>query len=613
MMKQRYAFGIALMGMLFGVLLGAGRLAGQTTTDHRDDHGFTVNGKYYGCGTAWAADYDYEAALEQTRINNPARYEQMVTRTIAREKGFLRPSTQSGADWTFYMTDRANPESGFKDVGAILRYNGDSILIWVDEKDNALIRDETIEALAKGLAKQVKTGPNTRDPNKGIVFNDMDIFGRPPLNQGFEEHIASFLLTDIEEPPGLGGGGVIEGYFSPYDQTDRIGSNRTNILYIDSRQSLIDRGQTPGAIEGVIGTMAHEFQHLINHQRYQSTGGDVGAHWIYNEGLSEVASLRNGYSGRTARLFLNSPNRFHYFSFPSGNADTILRGYERAMLWVHYLSERFGDAFLYELTSAGGQGLEPARKAMEVRGLGSDIESVFGDFWVANYIRSDSKFQGDPKYRYQFDVTGGNASTASQQTPSTTKSGEVLLKGYGAYLPLYTKLSPSDPDALRIRFEPAQRTYAVYAVKRNRDNGPVEVQKLNIDQQYTFERYSSMIFVIVNLYGDGNTVRWTVEGFTSGVADYATDRKSFGLTTVAPNPVRGEARFGFHTSEPGSVDLKLYDIRGEVVLDILDGIRFEAGRHSHVTDLSNLPAGVYTARLRKETGEIAVQQFIVVK
>ncbi|MCB0714194.1 MAG: T9SS type A sorting domain-containing protein [Ignavibacteriae bacterium] len=611
-MKQRYAFGISLMGILLGILLGTGRVAAQTTDDHNSadqGHGFTVNGQYYTCGSHWAADYDYDAALERTRTNNPALYQRMVARAAAHEKGERWSRTQGGG-FFFNITDRANPENGFKEIEATLRYNGDSILIFVDDKDNATITDATIEALAKGLTKEVKAGPNTRNPNKGIVYNDIDIFGNPPINQKFEEHIASFLLTDIEEPPGLGGGGIIEGYFSPFDQTNRVGSNETNLLYIDSRQSLINRGQSATAIEGVIGTMAHEFQHLINYNRYQTAGGDVGAHWIYNEGLSEVASLRNGYFERDARSFLSSPNRFSYFSLPTGSADTILRGYERAMLWIHYLSERFGDDFLYKLTATSGQGIEPAKIALG----GSDptaIESVFAEFWVANYIRSDSKFQGDPKFRYQLDVTGTKAGTSGQQIPTTTKSSDVLLKGFAAYLPSYSRLNQNDPDAIKIRFNPAARNYIVHAVKVM--SNAIEVQRLEVDQEYTFEKFNSMIFVIVNLYGDGNTVSWTVEGFTSGVDDYATNAGKLNIASIVPNPAQGEAQFNFNTAVAGSVNLTLYDVRGEAVQHVLEGVRYEAGKHSQSINVSDLPAGVYTARLQDEAGAVAVQQFVVVK
>ena len=565
--------------------------------------------EHYTCGSDWAAGFDYEEALERTRANNPAQYERMVARTVAREKGSLRPSTQAGADWIFHVTDRANPESGFKDVGAILRYNGDSILIWVDEKDNALITDATIELLAKGLARQVKPGPTTRNPDNGLVFNDMEIFGRPPLNRTFEEHIASFLLTDIEEPPTLAGG-VIGGYFSPYDQTDGIGSNMTNILYIDSRQSLIDKGQTPGAIEEILGTMAHEFQHLINYGRYQSIPNDAGTHWIYNEGLSEVASIRNGYVDRLTTEYLVNTNKVPFFQLPRGESDTVLSGYERAMFWTHSLSEQFGDTFLYELTASNGLNLEPVEKAMQKLGLNRDVEQVFAEFNVANYIRTDSRFQGDPKYRYQFDIVrGGGLRTANRFVPTSPKAEEATVRGYASYFPGY--VAAGSADGLKIRFAEGSGEYSIHAIRVTSNN--LEVWQLEPEEDYFFEDFSTMVFVVVNLKGSDNTVRWNVEGFTSSVAEYGNEGEVFGFTSVVPHPVRGETGFGFRTAESGVIDLTLYDVRGKAVLHMLDDVHVEAGRHNHVADLSELPAGMYVMRLQNGAGDIAVGRLVVVE
>ena len=607
MMTQRYAFRLSLMGVLLGFFLGTGRVTAQTTESH--DHGFTANGTYYTCGSQWAANYDYDAAVEQTRINNPAQYERMVSRAAAREKGERWVRTQSGA-FVFSITDRADPTKGFKDVEATLRYHGDSILIFVDNRDTGQIKQSTIEALAEGLTKKVKAGANTRNPNKGIIYNDIDIFGNPPVNRKYDDYIASFLLTDIEEPPGLGGGGIIEGYFSPYDQTDRLGSNATNILYIDSHESLIFRNQSASAIESVIGTMAHEFQHLINYNRYPSGGGDAGTHWIYNEGLSEVASLRNGYSSRNAKDFLKEPNRFAFFSYPSGNADTVLRGYDRAMLWVHYLSERFGDDFLYRLAGATGQGLEPARGALAPTGS-TDIESVFGAFWVANYIQNDTRFQGDPKYAYRLNLSSLKAGTANRSIPKSATQ-DVQLKGYGAFLPNFAGvgLLEDDPNAMKIEFHDGSRPYAVYGLKVT-DNS-ITVDELELNTEYSYDRFKSMVFVIVNLAGDGNNISWTINGFLTGVEDYASNAGQLGFTSIVPNPVRGEARFSFNTAVSGDISLSLYDVRGQMVRD-LEQTHYEPGTHSRVIDVSNLPAGVYTARLQDKTGALSVRQFVVVK
>ena len=613
MMNQRYFFA-SLWAAFFGVLIGSANLVAQVAGEQEAEehqHGLTVDGQYYTCGSHWATEYDYETAVEQTRINNPALYERMVART----KGNNLPSTQG--DYTFFLTDRSNPEAGFQDVPATLRYSQSGILIWVDDKDNSTIKQSTIDALAEGLVNKVRDMPYTRNPDTGIVFNDIAIYGDPPSNDGrnWEGFIVSFLLTDIQEPEGLAGG-VIEGYFSPYDQTDRVGSNRTNILYIDSRQSLINRGQSAAAIEGVIGTMAHEFQHLINYGRYQSAGGDVGTHWIYNEGLSEVASIRNGYIERTAAPYLQKPNRFTFFSLPNGNADTVLRGYERAMIWTHYLSEQFGDAFLYDLVAANGQGLEPVRQAMQKRGLGSDAEKVLSEFWVANYMQGGEGLAPNSPYRYDLDLTGSQAGVTVKFIKEGTTQEEMQIKGHAAVLPRYVNSSATNPMGVKVAFEKGDRKYAVHAIRvpSNEELG-VEITPLAIGEEnlYTFDKFSSLVFVVVALEGDGATARWSVESFTSGVEEYSSNATVLGINELAPNPAQGEARLSFQTAEPGLVTLDLYDIRGMRIRQVLTDEHFESGDHSLALDVSDLPAGTYTAWLRAESGAMAVKQFVVVK
>ena len=624
-MEKRYTFGITLLRALFGILLGAGTLVAQSTEEHdhsrpEGSHGFTVDGKYYTCGSHWAADYDYGAAVERTRLSNPELYQKMV----AYSKGLAPPSLQAG-NFTFFLVDRANPEEGYIEVKATPRYGDDDILIFVDNKDNEIITDATIDALAEGLISKVKNEHYTRNPDTGVIYNDIAIFGDPPVipdDHNYPGYIALFLLTEIKEPQSLRGG-IIEGYFNPYDQTNGTGSNQTNILYIDSRESLIDKGQSERAIDGVLGTMAHEFQHLINYNRYRLAGGGFEAtHWIYNEGLSEVASIRNGYSERTAEDYLESPNRFRFFSRPDGNTDIVLRGYERAMLWVHYLSERFGDEFLFELTGSNGQGLEPVRKALRKRGLDTDAETVLAEFWVANYLSdrvSDrDDFQGDPKYVYDLDVTGRAAVTSGPGIQDGSVTKEQQIKGHAAYLPLYTNiLKPDDPKGIEVRFEKGDRDYAVHAVKFNSNDNGIEVLPLDISEEtgkeYTFDKFTTLVFVIVNLEGDGATVRWRVESFVSGVEDYSTNAGALSFINIAPNPVEHEARFSFRTSEPGPVALELYDIRGELVRNAIEGVHYEAGEHSTVVDVVGLPAGVYTVRLSDGSGAMAIRQIIVVR
>lgn len=579
------------------------------TADH--DHGPLVgpDGRHYTCGSHYMSEYDYEAALEQTRRNKPELYSRLVAE--ADGKG-MRPNLTAGTDdviFPFNVNDRDNPGE-FVQIQAKLVHQGDSILIWVDVRDTARIRESTILALAKGLEKEVKDTPNTRNPNAGIVPNDISIFGPPPtpIEDVFPGYICSFLLTDISE--GQLTGGIIEGYFSPWDQTTNPGSNRTNLLYIDSREGL--GNQSAFAIEGVIGTMAHEFQHLINHGRYTGASGDASAHWIYNEGLSEVASLRNGYTERSANAFLQNPNLYSYFTRPNSGTDggIVLRGYERAMLFIHYLSQRFGDDFLYDLTAAGGVGLGPVKGAMQANGLGTNAEEVYADFWVANYVRTSANFTGDPKYVYRDPVHSSMARETINSVPGSPQTYQQELVGHGAYAQRFINLAPGT-TGMKVTFNQAGRPYGAHAIV-SREGGAIDVVRLTPNQQYEFSNFIQIGFTVANVGSEGNTVSWTVEGTTLGVDDYRS-APSFGVEALSPNPTAGYGLLDFTTATATTVDVDIFDVRGHLVRSALTAERVEAGTHRLELAFDNLEPGVYTLRLHDAEGNVAVRQIVVVR
>ena len=600
----------ALVAMIF--FAGVADLRAQGHTHAEDGPLVGPDGSVYTCGSHYMNEFDHAAALERTRERNPEMYAKMVA--MAEGKVAAPSISSASADeliiWTFNMNDRENPGE-FTQVDAKLAHRGDSILIWVDVRDTNRVRQSTIDALAIGLEKKVRDSESTRDPNTGIVGNDIAIFGPTPtpIEDVFPGYICSFFLTDISE--GQLTGGIIEGYFSPWDQTTNPGSNRMNILYIDSREGLGNQGT--GAIDGVIGTMAHEFQHLINHGRYTGTASDASTHWIYNEGLSEVAALRNGYESRQANNFTQNPNRFSFFTRPNSGTDgsIVLVAYSRAMLYVHYLSERFGDDFLFNLTSAGGVGLGPTKTAMEKSGLGSNAEDVYSDFWVANYLISTPNFQGDTKYVYQNPVHGSMARSTENAVPSAPQNYEVDLVGHGAYAQRFIN-NDREGTGMKVTFKKAGRPYGVHAII-TRDGGGIEVQRLQVDQEYTFEDFIQIAFTVANVGSEGVLPTWTVQSVTLGVEDYGSSPSLFAVTDIAPNPSTGSGLISFTSNATTTVRADIFDVRGERVGTIADDYRAEIGTHTLPFASNTLAPGVYTIRLRDDRGNMAVQQLVIVR
>lgn len=591
-MKRIHFSGLLASLLLLSQGVFAGRLAAQDADE--------ASHSFYTCGSDWAQRLDYNTLLQETRQNNPALFDRMV----AQAKGIAGPSLAS--DETFFVTSYTG--QGIQSVPATLVYAGEDVIIWLADEYLNSVDPTIIEQLVAGLEDRVKEGPATADPNKGIIANDIKIFGEPVTDKwsGGEVKLHIFLLNIVSPLDG----GVIEGYFSPYDQTSNPGSNQRNLLYVDLKQLI---GGNEENVENVLGTIAHEFQHLINYSRYN--GPSNKTHWIYNEGLSEVASIRNGYWNRDGGNYLKAPNRFSYFDAPtnSNNADTILRGYERAMLWIHYLSERFGDEFLYNLVATTGNSLEPVRTAMQQSGNGSDVETVMGDFWAANYVQGNSAFQGDIQYQYGFPISQRPSATVNKGgAPDPAKTDSVSILAHAAYYPRYASNNP-ELSGLKVNFSSGSSPYKVHAVLF-RPDGSMEVQPVNLDEDHVFGGFSTLIFSIANVSGSEQTVEWTTErADVSGVEDYSTKQGILALTDIVPNPARESAEFHFHTATAGVVRLDLFDVRGAIVRQVVEGQRVAAGDKSITVDLSELPAGVYTARIQDDAGAMAVRQVVVVK
>ncbi len=602
-----------MLAAVVAMLLLVGVVDLRAQGESHEEHGPLVgaDGSVYTCGSHYMSEFDHAAAMERTRERNPEMYAKIMAMAEGkRERPSITAADEDLIIWTFNMSDRDNPGQ-YTQVDAKLVHRGDSILIWVDVRDTNHVRQSTVDALAVGLEQKVRETSYTRDANTGIVGNDIAIFGPTPapVEDVFPGYICSFFLTDISE--GQLTGGIIEGYFSPWDQTTNPGSNRMNILYIDSREGL--GNQTSGAIDGVIGTMAHEFQHLINHGRYTGVSGDASTHWIYNEGLSEVAAIRNGYSTRKANNFTADPNRFSFFTLPTSGTDgnIVLIAYSRAMLYTHYLSERFGDAFLYELTAAGGVGLAPTRKAMEKSGLGSNAEEVYSDFWVANYLISTTNFQGDPKYLYSYPVHGSMARETLGAVPSSPVEYTKELVGHGAHAQRFIN-NDREGTGMKVTFKKAGRPYGVHAIL-TRDGGAIEVTRLEVDREYTFENFIQIAFTVANVGSEGVAVTWNVSGVTLGVDDYRSAPDLFAVTQIAPNPTTGTGVISFTNSEPTTVRAEIFDVRGEQVGTIADDYRAEIGTHTLPFASSTLTPGVYTIRLQDGRGNVAVRQVVVVR
>ncbi len=172
-----------------------------------------------------------------------------------------------------------------------------------------------------------------------------DYFGQEPAQGPDGESRLTILLTDSMAE------GIL-GIFYGVDLAARNSSdiqlresNGRKILYVKYSE---DRDIT------LYGTMAHEFQHMVNYWQKRLAGGSLEATWL-NEGMSKFAEEVCGYGilqgdDNTARLIKLSQEKFSNLSLTNWEG---LDSYGLSYLFIRFLAQenRYGTTYR-EITRA---------------------------------------------------------------------------------------------------------------------------------------------------------------------------------------------------------------------------------------------------------------------
>jgi hypothetical protein len=529
------------------------------------------------CGTQAFTERELTEAAANTARTNPALYARMLARVSEAKSGSTRMLSADGKTVESYFVYN-NRTAQFDNVQAVLAYDGVLARVWIDVLDTARVTPQSSQFRMLVRALDTATGPQSHDPSKGILANDIELFGQPPTTYQIEGK-TDFLLTDIKEAIQ---GGYIAGYFSQQDQTPNVGSNLRNILYIDSREGL-------SSTTSLLNTIAHEYQHLIHYARRRN--GEL----FYNEGCSELASILAGYWNRTNNGYMANTN-VDMLSWPSGttNGSLLLATYERAMTFMHFVEEQYGERFLYEFVGASSRGLSRIDEALKKADLYSDdvnAKTALRYFAVANYLQTSD----DARYGYELKVGTRKPTLASSYTATTLPtSGSFSVNRYATS---YMQIAGAGPQTMRFTGITEFRVMAMIFV-----DGTLEVRDLEPNTTYTFGGAGAAdktVLAFVNLGGIANTIAWTTDVSTAGAASETGAAARASIQEIAPNPVRTEATIRFVSIDRGPVTLELFDVRGARVRTLVDAEMMDAGSHEVTLDVEGLPAGYYMASLRQ--------------
>lgn len=214
------------------------------------------------------------------------------------------------------------------DVPATLRAAGQYCVVYVETARLGSVS----EALAQSIADEFDLEIHAKMRSSFGKEYDVDSNG-----------VVTLFLLDIID--GYSGGGYVAGYFfsdNMYSKLTKSYSNEADMLYMD-----IDPA-TPGNA-GFFGTLAHEFQHLINFSNTVVVNGQAQDLWI-NEGLSSGAEYIYAGSQIQSRVdwFNNDPedtishgNNFFvwdgYWENHPETPDSILDNYATVYLFFQWL------------------------------------------------------------------------------------------------------------------------------------------------------------------------------------------------------------------------------------------------------------------------------------
>ena len=213
------------------------------------------------------------------------------------------------------------------------------------------------------------------------------------------------LLMDINKTKS---GGQTLGYFNP---SDMHGNNKGEILYMDISNA---NNNTDKAI----GTIIHEFQHLINYNYVISGERNEMSSWL-NEALSESTSIL--FNKTTAESRIAEFNNINYYCFYTWNTSNISNNgknnthvnYPSASVFMNWLYQKNGSNETIFKTIASSKELGDYKKVLSAA---SGISGLSGATWDSLLLDWMSEI-----------VTNGNNWKTTNKPTNNCASGDVSL------------------------------------------------------------------------------------------------------------------------------------------------------------------------------------------
>ncbi|MFW6282003.1 MAG: hypothetical protein ACOC1O_04335 [bacterium] len=302
---------------------------------------------------------DYLRELERETFdnhNNASSVGSLSSTSAQKELG----TTESFQVLTNFSTEN------YHSIDAELKKIGQDSMLWIDKSIN--IPSKNIE----------KIHSEFEDDIHSTVKN---YFGREPSTDDYpiltkNGEKVNILITPLN----------VGGYFTTadlYNKNQFDHSNERKMLYINHYENQSQY------LDYQIGTIAHEFQHMIFYNEIVQNNDNFSYNVWLNEGFSQLAEDLTGYGyqqGVSNNLgsFLNSPSDTSLLLWGNSAAD-----YNISYLFARYIYDRFGANLLTDVHKVS----DDYQKALE-GATGLSFRQLFEDFALALWLNESGTIYG---------------------------------------------------------------------------------------------------------------------------------------------------------------------------------------------------------------------------
>jgi hypothetical protein len=341
--------------------------------------------------------------------------------------------------------------------------------------------------------------------SKGIYETVVGAYGNPPNVDGDDKII--ILVLDIKDGYD-GSGGYVAGYFHSVNEITHTNSNMAEIYYLDADPADLS---TEYGLDNVMGTTAHEFQHMIHFNYHNGSDGKPSQLTFLNEACSMASEVVCGYEIRNQTSY---NNEFNHYLFDWRDGDDVLTDYARAAKYMTYFYDQFGTDFLGKFVQSSKIGVYGIDDALSKLSTHTDLRftETLLNWFLANEI---SDITVAPEWGYKTpNVTKVNPlNNTNPNYTSPSISLQIMGSDYVTY---------SAGENLAITFDDNDQGIVKFKAIKYDNNNNVTVEDIapNVELIYSGFGidYKAITFVAMNTNQSFKaTYSYTSTGETSNV------------------------------------------------------------------------------------------------